>query len=98
MRVKINNKFINGVNCLDKLSKLRRKYLKAERNDFNFDAQNYFKNFTIITFYGNEILWLLESLVLISKKKIINTTIKMQNMRIYIYWLIIAWIRESKNL
>jgi aubergine-like protein len=73
--VNIKNKFINGVNCLDKLSELRRKY--PEGNDFQNEAKNYFNNLTIMTTYGNPRTYKLAGVNF--EKNIMNTTIKMRN-------------------
>lgn len=73
--VNIKNKFINGVNCLDKLSEFRRRY--PEGNDFQNEAKNYFNNLTIMTTYGAPRTYRLSGVNF--EKNIMNTTIKMRN-------------------
>lgn len=73
--VNIKNKFINGVNCLDKLNELRRK--NSEGSVFQLEARNYFQNLTIMTSYGTPRTYRLSGVDF--EKNIMNTTIKMRN-------------------
>jgi len=77
LNVNIKNKIINGDTCLDKLRELRNKYNNNGGHEFHFEAQNYFRDITILTSYGSPRTYKLKGVDF--DKNISNTTIKILN-------------------
>jgi hypothetical protein len=73
--VNIKNKFINGISCLEKLSEIRDNFPNGQ--EFQSEAQNYFRNLTIMTTYGSPRTYKLSGVDF--QKNVSNTTIKMRN-------------------
>lgn len=73
LNVNIKNKIINGESCLDKLKDLKKRY-SENGQEFRFEAQNYFKDLTVLTSYGSPRTYKLKGVDF--DRNITNTTIK----------------------